>query len=177
MRPPVFRLPRIFLVSFLAALALQAGAISAQENNPDNGGSAAAQELLEVSLLVILSGADTHSFIVELADEPQERRRGLMFRRSMEADHGMLFRHDRTQRAAMWMKNTYISLDILFIQQDGVIVNIARDTEPGSLSQIASKGRVLGVLELNAGTAERLGIKPGDQVLHAIFDNAPKKID
>lgn len=174
MRPFVFHLPAIYLVSFLAALALQAGAISAQENIPDNSGSAAAQELLEMSPLVIFSGANTHSFTVELADEPDERRQGLMFRRSMEADHGMLFLHDRPQRAAMWMKNTYISLDILFIQQDGVIVNIARDTEPGSLSQIASKGRVIGVLELNAGTSERLGIKPGDQVLHAIFDNAPK---
>ena len=174
MRPPVCRLPRIFLVSFLAALALQAGAVSAQESIPSNGGSPAAQELLEVSSLVILSGADALNFTVELADEPEERRRGLMFRRSMEADHGMLFRHDRPQRSSMWMKNTYISLDILFIQQDGVIVNIARDTEPGSLSQIASKGRVLGVLELNAGTSERLGIKPGDQVLHAIFGSAPK---
>ncbi len=169
MPPPVFRLARILLLSFLAAPALQAGAISAQEN----GAPTVAQQQLETSALMILSGAETHSFTVELADEPEERRRGLMFRRSMAAGDGMLFRHDQPQRSAMWMKNTYISLDILFIQQDGVIVNIAPDTEPESLTQITSKGRVLAVLELNAGITERLGIKPGDQVLHAIFGNAP----
>lgn len=168
MPPPVFRLARILLVSFLAALALETGAISAQEN----GAPTVAQQL-ETSALMILSGAETHSFTVELADEPEERRRGLMFRRSMAAGHGMLFRHDQPQRSAMWMKNTYIPLDILFIQPDGVIVNIVPDTEPESLTQIASKGRVLAVLELNAGITGRLGIKPGDQVLHAIFGNAP----
>jgi hypothetical protein len=169
MRPSFSCLPRIFLVSLLVALAMEAGAISAQENSEPT----VTPQLLETSVLMILSGGETHSFTVELADEPKERRRGLMFRRSMEADHGMLFRHDRLQRSAMWMKNTYIPLDILFIQQDGVIVNIVRDTKPKSLTQITSKGRVLGVLELNAGITERLGIKPGDQVRHAIFGNAP----
>lgn len=169
MPPSAFRLPGIFLLSLLVALVMGTGVVSADEDS----GEAATPQSLETSSLAILSGASMHRFTVELADEPEERRQGLMFRRSMADDHGMLFRHDRPQRSAMWMKNTYIPLDILFIQQDGVIVNIAHDTVPKSLSQITSKGRVLGVLELNAGITESLGIKPGDQVLHAIFDNAP----
>lgn len=168
LRPAVTRLGKFSALVLLVFLSAKAGTLSAQD-----GGSGGAAQTLETSTLVILSGAKTHRFEVEIADEPAERRRGLMFRRSMEADHGMLFRHDQPQRSAMWMKNTFISLDILFIQQDGVIVNIAHDTEPESLTQIASKGRVLGVLELNAGTTRRLAIKPGDQVLHAIFGNAP----
>lgn len=174
MHQPKLRLPGIIALSLLITLATQFSLAAAQEGDANEAGSADAPQMLEVSTLTILSGAKTHSFTVELADEPDERRQGLMFRRSMEPDHGMLFRYDQPQRVAMWMKNTFIPLDILFLQQDGVIVNIAPDAEPGSLSQIASKGRVLGALELNAGTSERLGLKPGDQVLHAIFGNAGK---
>lgn len=170
MRPFAICLPRIIVFGLLGLLLVHVGAATAQ----DNSGPAVVPQTFEMSNLVIVSGANVQRFTVELADEPAERRQGLMFRRSMDADHGMLFKYDQPQRVAMWMKNTYISLDILFIQQDGVIVNIARDTEPESLSQIASKGRVTGVLELAAGTAERLEIKPGDEVQHAMFGNAPE---
>ena len=169
MRPSAFHTPAIIALGLLGMLLAYVGVAIAE----DNDRSGVVPQSLETSNLVIFSGADVQRFTVELADEPAERRQGLMFRRSMDADHGMLFLFDRPQRVTMWMKNTYISLDILFLQQDGVIVNIAHDTEPESLSQIASKGRVLGVLELSAGTTERLEIKPGDQVLHAIFGNAP----
>lgn len=162
MRAFVYRLYCIMLSGFLL---VQTDIALAQDRSEPEG---VAQQL-EFSDLVILSGGNLHNFTVELADEPEERRKGMMFRYSVEADRGMLFRFDRPQRAAMWMKNTYISLDILFIQQDGIIVNIAQDTEPHSLPQIASKGRVIGVLELKAGVTEELGIKPGDRVLHAIF--------
>lgn len=175
MHQPNFRLSGTIALGLLLAMTasgLNSGLVFAEGDGQEAGRSAVEPQSLETSTLIILSGAKTHSFIVELADESNERRVGLMFRNSMDEGHGMLFLYDQPQRVAMWMKNTFISLDILFLQQDGVIINIARDAEPGSLSQIASKGRVLGALELNAGTSERLGLKPGDQVLHAIFGNA-----
>ena len=81
----------------------------------------------------------------------------------------MLFDYGRTQPVAMWMKNTLVPLDILFIAADGRVVNIAADAVPESLTSIPSAGPVRAVLEINAGTAARLGIKPGDRVIHPIF--------
>ncbi len=88
-----------------------------------------------------------------------DRARGLMFRRSMAADHGMLFDFERVEPVAMWMKNTYLPLDMLFLRADGTVARIAADTEPLSTRTIPSGEPVLGVLELNAGTAARLGLR------------------
>jgi uncharacterized membrane protein (UPF0127 family) len=101
--------------------------------------------------------------------DDEGRSRGLMFRRSMPADHGMLFDFEQVAPVAMWMKNTYLSLDMLFIRPDGTIARIAADTEPQSTRVIPSGEPVLAVLELNAGTAARLGIKAGDWVKHPTF--------
>ena len=125
------------------------------------------------SRLVIVSESGRHEFTVELAVTPEQRAQGLMYRRGMAADAGMLFDYSRRAgRAAMWMKNTYIPLDMLFIKADGEIESIAERTVPHSLESVSSKGPVRGVLELNGGTAARLGIEPGDTVEHAIFGNA-----
>jgi uncharacterized membrane protein (UPF0127 family) len=122
------------------------------------------------SELVIVSGSRRHEFTVELAVTPQQLGQGLMYRRSMASDAGMLFDFSRRGgRASMWMKNTYIPLDMLFIRADGEIESIAERTVPHSLETISSKGPVRGVLELNGGTAARLGIEPGDIVEHPIF--------
>lgn len=128
---------------------------------------ARAQPALEP--LVIVSGEARHEFQVEIADTPESRARGLMFRRSMPADHGMLFDFERVAPVSMWMRNTYISLDMLFIAEDGRIVRIARDTEPLSERTIPSGEPVLSVLELNASTTRRLGIEAGDRVEHRLF--------
>ena len=125
--------------------------------------------------LVIAANGASHTFNVELAATEKERQVGLMFRRKMAPDAGMLFDYVRSQRVAMWMKNTYIPLDMLFIAGDGRVVNIAKRTVPHSLTSIPSAGRVRAVLELNAGTSDRLGIKPGDQVRHRIFGNLASK--
>ncbi|MBE7244272.1 hypothetical protein MHIMP23_15190 [Methylobacterium hispanicum] len=98
-----------------------------------------------------------------------ERARGLMFRRSMAPNHGMLFDFERVEPVAMWMKNTYLPLDMLFIRADGTVARVAADTEPLSTATILSGEPVLAVLELNAGTAARLGIRPGDRVDHPLF--------
>jgi len=108
-------------------------------------------------------------FKIELATTPAERAQGLMFRRSLAPDAGMLFDFGRSEPVAMWMENTLIPLDMLFIAADGRVVNIAQRAVPMDKTPIPSKGPVKAVLELAGGTASRLGLKPGDVVQHAIF--------
>jgi uncharacterized membrane protein (UPF0127 family) len=138
----------------LGFLVLAAGAVYAQ-----------ALETLSIAT----QGGQRQSFRVEVARNDADRAQGLMFRRSMPADQGMLFDFGRVEPVSMWMQNTYLPLDMLFIRPDGTIVRIAANTEPLSTRTIPSGEPVLAVLELNAGTASRLGIKPGDRVEHPVF--------
>ncbi len=121
------------------------------------------------SSLEIETKTVTHKFTVEMAVSDRQQAQGLMFRRSMAPNAGMLFDYKRPTRITMWMKNTYIPLDMIFIGADGRIINIAQRTVPLSEATIPSRGRALAVLEVNGGTASRLGIKPGDRVIHPIF--------
>ena len=114
-----------------------------------------------------------HAFTVELARTAQEQAMGLMYRRNQPADHGMLFTYRRPREVSFWMRNTFVPLDILFIGEDGRIGRIAADTTPLSEAPIPSDGPVRAVLEVNAGTAERLGIEVGDRVEHPLFDDPP----
>ena len=131
-------------------------------------GAASAQNLLasfERGDLAIVTDSGRYEFNVELAMKPDQRSQGLMYRREMAEDAGMLFDFgSRYGRASMWMKNTYIPLDMLFIKDGGEIESIAERTTPHSLEAISSRGRVRYVLELNGGTVARLGIGPGDRV-------------
>lgn len=124
-------------------------------------------------VLKIITSSGEHTFTVEVADTPSDRARGLMFRRSLADDAGMLFPHSPPEEATMWMKNTYISLDMVFIRADGIVHRIEFGTEPFSEAVIASNGPVAAVLELRAGIAPKIGLKPGDRVLHSTF--APPK--
>lgn len=121
------------------------------------------------SLSIALRNGQRQGFQVEVARNDADRAQGLMFRRSMAPDHGMLFDFGRVEPVSMWMQNTYLPLDMLFIRPDGTIARIAANTEPLSTRTIPSGEPVLAVLELNAGTATRLGIKPGDRVEHPVF--------
>ncbi|KQP05394.1 DUF192 domain-containing protein [Methylobacterium sp. Leaf93] len=132
-------------------------------------GAATAQEVAATEPLEIASKGTRHSFSVEVMRDDESRSRGLMFRRSMPPEHGMLFDFRKVERVAMWMKNTYLPLDMLFIRPDGSIARIATNTEPLSTKVIPSGEPVLAVLELNAGTTAKLGIKAGDRVEHAMF--------
>lgn len=116
--------------------------------------------------LVLKTETGDHSFAVEVARTPQEKAMGLMFRRSLPEDAGMLFLYDRPQQAAMWMKNTHISLDMVFIAEGGRVHRIETHTEPFSTAVIPSEGTVAAVLELNAGQAAKIGLKRGDQVVY-----------
>lgn len=119
--------------------------------------------------LTLVSSSGRHVFQVEVMRNDAQRAQGLMFRRQMAADRGMLFDFEREAPVSMWMKNTYLPLDMIFIDRHGRIVNIAENTEPLSERTIPSAGPVLGVLEVNAGTARRLGLKAGDVVEHSMF--------
>lgn len=123
--------------------------------------------------LRIQSGAKTHSFTVELAVFDDQRARGLMCRTKLGANEGMLFDFGHPYDYGMWMKNTLIPLDMIFIRPDGTIARIAQRTVPHSLATVSSGERILGVLEVAGGTAERLGLKAGDKVLHRVFKTAP----
>ena len=112
-------------------------------------------------------------FEVELALNTKQQAQGLMFRREMPEMAGMLFVYGKEWEVSMWMKNTVIPLDMFFIKGDGRIVAIAERTIPFSLETISSGQPVTGVLELNSGTAARLGIRRGDRVLHSAFTRAP----
>ena len=121
----------------------------------------------------VVTASGRHDFKVWIADTAQSREHGLMFVKSLPADQGMLFLFERPHFASFWMKNTYLSLDIVFIGPDGVIVNIARDTEPLSQRTIESDAPVKAVLELVGGTAAKIGLAAGDRVLHPGFPPEP----
>jgi len=124
--------------------------------------------------LVLKTDSGPHSFSIELATTPGERALGLMYRRAMPGDAGMLFLYDRPQPIEMWMRNTIIPLDMIFIGADRKVRRIESHTEPFSTRLISSEGAVQGVLEVNAGTAETIGLKAGDEVVYPSIDQAPK---
>jgi len=124
------------------------------------------------SQLTVVSTTGPHRFKVEVAETPEQMIQGLMFRRSLPPDAGMLFDYKAPTTATMWMRNTLIPLDMLFVDAQGRIVNIHQRAVPQSLDIISATAPVRAVIELNGGTAARLGIAPGDQVVHPIFGNA-----
>jgi len=128
-----------------------------------------AQQAFEEAPLAIESTSGTLTFQVELATTPDQRQQGLMFRESLDSDRGMLFDFGRTSPVTMWMRNTYIPLDMLFIDADGRIHRIASDVQPLSDAVIGSGGPVRAVLELPAGTSAERGIAVGDLVIHPMF--------
>ena len=125
---------------------------------------AAALEKFAVSEVTIDTAGGPRKFMIELALTEAQLEQGLMWRPSMPADHGMLFDFREPTRVTMWMKNTLIPLDMLFLDADGRIVDIHERAVPRSTDIIAAKAAVRYAIELNGGTAARLGIKPGDRV-------------
>jgi uncharacterized protein len=135
----------------------------------------AAQQLpLDPQALEIATSAGIKTYLVEIADDNSERGIGLMNRKSMPDGQGMLFDFQTTRLVQMWMKNTFVPLDILFIGENGRVESIAENTVPQSLDIIGSRDEVLFALELAAGTAKRDGIKPGDQVRHRVVDEVSR---
>jgi uncharacterized protein len=123
---------------------------------------------LEVIDLVVERGSKKLPFKVELAASPEAQARGLMFRTELGDNEGMIFPSAVPEPRSFWMKNTPLSLDIIFIGPDGRIANIAANTVPYSLDSVTSKGPASGVLELRAGRAKELGIVAGDLVIYKL---------
>lgn len=132
------------------------------------GWAATAQEV-RVDRLVIDTDRGPAAFLVELAETPAMLAQGLQHRRHLPAEAGMLFDFGPERIVTMWMKNTYIPLDMLFIDEDGVVADVAQRTTPLSVETIAPRVPVRAVLEVNAGTVAALGIREGDRVHHPIF--------
>ena len=142
------------LAPFVLALMLIAAPASGQKTS---------------ELWIETAAGPRYRFEIELATTPEQQAQGLMHRAEMAADAGMLFVFEPARPASFWMKNTLISLDMLFIGADGRIVNIGARTEPLSLASVPSDGPVRAVLEINGGLSAMLGIRPGDKIVHVAF--------
>lgn len=155
--------------SALLALGFAVAAVIAGAGGP---APAAAETAAATGRLEIRTAKATHSFSVEIADTEAKRADGLMFRTQMAPDHGMLFDFKREQPVWFWMKNTYLPLDMIFVKPDGTILSIAENTTPLSEATVPSGGPVRFVFEVVAGTVKRLGIAPGDKVMHPLMRRA-----
>lgn len=160
MRMRKIGLERLHLALWIALLSLISIAA------PYGAGARAA----EFQTLEIATRAGVKMFSVEMATTEQEKEKGLMYRKHLPDGQGMLFDFSPAQQVSMWMKNTYISLDMIFIDPDGRVLRIADNTEPLSTRVISSGGLAKGVLEVIAGTAKKYGIAPGDRVSHPLFN-------
>jgi len=123
--------------------------------------------------LELVTASGVHALDVEVATTPEKQALGLMYRTSLPDTKGMLFPHKDPAELSMWMKNTYIPLDMVFILADGTVHRIEARTQPFSERIISSEGKVSAVLEIAGGAAERLGLKPGDKVRHPYFGASP----
>ncbi|HJS84671.1 MAG TPA: DUF192 domain-containing protein [Acetobacteraceae bacterium] len=155
-------------ILLLLPLALAPMALVARAQEP----AAAQPELPKEQITIVTKDGQRHPFNVELATTPAQQMTGEMFRTSVPPDGGMLFVWPAVQDSPMWMKNTLVPLDMVFINPDGTIRKIAEDTVPQSLRVIDSGGPVAATLELAGGTASRLGITPGDKVIAPQFHAA-----
>ena len=156
--------------SFLQGLLVSM--VTATLARADRQALAADSKTFSVLSVVIQSHTGQHRFRVELAESPSQRMQGLQGRQTLDAKGGMLFVFDTPTIATMWMKNTYLSLDMLFLDSGGGIAAIAKNTQPMSLQPIRPPKPVAAVLELNAGTVTRLGLKRGDRVFHPFVEAA-----
>ncbi|MFA3915677.1 DUF192 domain-containing protein [Ruegeria sp. 2012CJ15-1] len=136
-------------------------------------GVPALAESCRVDVVQLRSSGSELRFRVELADTPQERSRGLMFRESMAPRAGMLFVYEQPQRASFWMKNTLIPLDMIFVDATGTVTHVHHQAIPGDLTAIDGGTGVFSVLEINGGLAKKYGIAPGSVLRHEVFSDGP----
>jgi len=152
---------RPFFLSFILLVLASLPVSAFQEGHP---------QTLPLEPLSIETDGGRLDFQVQVAVTMDQKRTGLMFRTDMPDNEGMLFTYRYPDLASFWMRNTYIPLDIIFIYPDGTIANIEEMTVPLSLDSVKSIGYVTGVLEINGGLAEKLGIKPGDKIIHSFYE-------
>ncbi len=151
------------LITFVAAVLFSAGACAAEISGP--------QPTLPTAPLVIDTARGPAQFTVEMATSWPQQEAGLMFRKSLAPNAGMLFDFGKETETAFWMKNTLIPLDMLFIKANGTVARVAANAKPLSEESIPSYEPVRAVLEIAGGRAAQLGIKAGDKVRAAVFGN------
>lgn len=151
----------VFVFVALAGVAALAAGLDRVYGQAD----AASPQAFATARLEIVTGSARHGFTIELALNEAQRARGLMFRQALAPDRGMLFLYPVPQVINMWMKNTLIPLDMLFLDAGGRVVSIHQRAVPGSLRVISSGVAAAAVLEVAGGTVERLGIRTGDRVV------------
>jgi uncharacterized membrane protein (UPF0127 family) len=156
-RQSLLMLSALVFVIGMFPLAAQAQDASSQDSGPRRA-------------LEIITKAQRQIFEVEVASTREQRARGLMFRKAIPERDGMLFDFGRDQEIRMWMKDTLIPLDMIFIESDGRILRIEQNAEPESLRLISSGGQACAVLEVKAGTATKFGISVGDRVTNLSTD-------
>ncbi|MEM0905777.1 MAG: DUF192 domain-containing protein [Pseudomonadota bacterium] len=147
-------------------VALVPGASAQASAGTDTSTPAGVQIPARADQVALITRSGRHLFTVEIADDPIERSRGLMFREVLPRDHGMLFDFGGEDFRAFWMKNTPLPLDIIYVRANGRVVSIAKNTTPYSTESIPSEGEARFVLEVNAGVADDVGLAPGDLLLH-----------
>jgi len=123
--------------------------------------------------LTIVSNDTSHVFSIEVADTQPELSRGMMYREDIPVNEGMLFEFGEEKVTSIWMKNTSVSLDVIFVRADGSILKIEHSAKPFSLRSMTSEAPVTAVLEIAGGQANVLGIRPGDILQHSYFTKAP----
>ena len=138
---------------------------------PENFAIAQSQD--PTNRMLVTTATGKHTFTLEIAKTNEERAKGLMFRKSMPQDHGMLFIFHDARPISMWMKNTLISLDMIFVSGEGMVTSIIQHTTPLSEEIITSDQPAQGVIEVNAGVAQKIGLAPGDKIHHPLFPIRP----
>ena len=156
----IFRTTHLIAVLFTSLVLMGMGRVPADHSN---------------SVTIETQSGALHVFTVEIADNQRSRAKGLMFRKEMASDVGMLFLFPQQKMLSFWMKDTPLPLDIIFVDRKGEVVHIARDTEPFSLKPISSQLPALGALEVNAGTSVALSLNVGDVVRHPYFRNVAEE--
>ena len=164
--------PKLWLLA--GPLALIASACSPTETISEAVSAKHPSSGLEIIDVTIVSDDVRHVFKTELADTAEAQTRGLMFRTELGDDEAMIFPSYVPQVRSFWMRNTPISLDIIFVGTDGTISNIAERTEPYSLDSLPSEGLASAVVEIRGGLSEELGIEPGDSVEYELTENPPE---
>ncbi len=161
----MYVLPMKSLLTLTLGLSLLAAPVFAQTSKND------VVDFGEPKPLTIISEDGTHEFQVEEAKTLDQQARGMMFRESMEPDTGMIFEFEEPKIATIWMKNTSIPLDILFVRSNGKILKIEHSHQPYTLRSASSEAVIAAVVELKGGEAKRRGIRPGDEITHPFFSN------
>lgn len=163
------------LAALICTLALGVAHADGAQAKADSAQNVTSRDLDRVfrrsTLQIATPDARLHRFNVWIADDDQRRARGLMFIKRLDAADGMLFVYPQPQLISMWMKNTYVPLDMLFVATDGKVIRVVENTEPLSLKTIESGDVALAVVELPAGTAAKLKIREGARVIHPAFSS------